>query len=111
MTTKDDQAAAFYEDPKNRASAGVAVKRKAPQRLASHVPVRFTKEMIDQVKTLADEDEKTVSAWIRALVEREVTRRMLTTYTDAIHARFVIQRGEPKTESVSVPQESKLALA
>jgi hypothetical protein len=43
--------------------------------LTSHVPVRFPPEMIEAVKTLADQDGMTVSSWIRQVIRLEIQRR------------------------------------
>jgi hypothetical protein len=45
--------------------------------LTSHIPIRFRPDVIAEVKKYADEDRKSVSSWIRDLVEREVERRRL----------------------------------
>jgi hypothetical protein len=76
MSESDDAAAQYYEDPGNRQLLGPSRKRAGQAgRLSSHVPVRFSATVIDRVKELAAEDGKTVSSWIRDLVEREVLRR------------------------------------
>jgi predicted DNA-binding protein len=43
------------------------------QRLSRHVPVRFRADTIDRAKRLAERDGMTVSAWIRQLIEHELT--------------------------------------
>lgn len=43
--------------------------------LSTHVPIRFTPDVIAQVKRLAEKDRKTVSSWIRDAVEDEIERR------------------------------------
>jgi hypothetical protein len=65
----------FYDEPANReAGPGTGVKR--PGRgLVTHVPVRFSPEMVAAVRALADEDGVSVSTWIRNVVGREVQRR------------------------------------
>lgn len=76
MNYDDDAAAEFYEDPAKRVSTGKAQRRSsAPRRLTSHVPVRFDPHTIAKAKRLADLDGMTVSAWVRAAVEREIQRR------------------------------------
>jgi len=47
--------------------------RPAP-RLTSMVPVRFEPAMLDEVKQHASADGRSVSAWIRRAVERELRR-------------------------------------
>lgn len=76
MTERDNTAAAFYENPEHRRLTGQARKRsgQAP-RLTTHVPIRFSTAVIERVKELAAEDGKTVSSWIRDVIDREVLRR------------------------------------
>jgi len=76
MSDRDNAAAAYYEDPENRQLTGHASRRpgQAP-RLITHVPVRFSAAVIERVKELAGEDGKTVSSWIRDVVDREILRR------------------------------------
>jgi hypothetical protein len=64
----------YYADPDNRVPAGPA-RRRAAQQLTTHVPIRFSPEAISEVKQLADKDRKTVSSWIRDVVEDEIARR------------------------------------
>lgn len=76
MNDRDDAAAAYYEDPENRELRGSGQKRpRQPGRLTTHVPIRFSAGIIERVKDLAADDGKTVSSWIRDVVEREVLRR------------------------------------
>jgi hypothetical protein len=76
MSDQDDDAAAYYDDPEHRQPAGTPRKRAGqPSRLTTHVPVRFSATVIERVKELANEDGKTVSSWIRDVIEREILRR------------------------------------
>ena len=50
-------------------------RRRLSPTLATHVPIRFANETIEQVKVFANEDRKTVSSWIRDLVDDEIRRR------------------------------------
>lgn len=76
MTDRDDAAAAYYEDPENRRLTGPSRRRsRQPRRLTTHVPVRFSAAIIERVKELAADDGKTVSSWIRDVIEREVLLR------------------------------------
>ena len=70
----DGSACAFYEDSANLEPAGPARRRQRPA-LSSFVPVRFTPEMIADVKLLAAADGMTVSAWVRNAVRGEIARR------------------------------------
>ena len=76
MTDRDDAAAAYYEDPEHRQLVGRGRKRstQAP-RLTTHVPIRFSAAVIERIKELASEDGKTVSSWIRDVIDREILRR------------------------------------
>jgi hypothetical protein len=51
-------------------------RRRLAPTLSTHVPIRFTPEAIDAVKILAEADNKTVSSWIRDLVDAEIERRL-----------------------------------
>jgi len=96
MTDKDDMAAAFYEDEENRALTA-ARKRRQPRstRLTTHVPIRFSTEVIESVKRFAEEDGMTISSWIRAVVEREVRWRLarLSATTSSQSIRFEMIKG------------------
>ena len=97
LTTDDEMAAQFYDDPRNLEPVGGAQRPpRSTARLASHVPVRFSSSTITKVKQLADEDGLTVSSWVRRLVEREADRRLsarnLTTSSGIPQAAIV----EPK---------------
>ena len=72
MATSDDEAYEYYADPENLVPAGPGRRRKAK---STHVPIRFTPEMVAEVKQLAEVDRKTVSTWIRDVVSAEVERR------------------------------------
>jgi hypothetical protein len=53
--------------------ATVRTARSAP-RLTSMVPVRFEPMMLDEVRHRAEQDGRSVSAWIRRAVEAELRR-------------------------------------
>ncbi|UQX10261.1 hypothetical protein [Candidatus Mycobacterium methanotrophicum] len=72
MAAADDEACEYYADPKNQVPAGPGRSRTAK---STHVPIRFTPEMIADVKQLAEKDRKTVSTWVRDVVGAEVERR------------------------------------
>ena len=75
---EDADAYDFYAEPANREPAPGPVRRvrrQRPVKYDTHVPVRFTRDVIGQVKTFADEDGVTVSTWIRQAVCRELRRR------------------------------------
>lgn len=62
----------FYADPDNQVPQGPPRRRKQP--LSEVVPVRFTEGQIERVRSAADNDQRSVSAWIRLAVERELQR-------------------------------------
>lgn len=83
MSMNDKEAFDFYSDPEHQVPAGSARRRSKPG-LRSHVPVRFLPETIAKVKILATRDRKTVSAWIRDVVEREIERRLPDPRSEAV---------------------------
>lgn len=66
----DAEAFEHYEDPAKREPVPGPPRRRPARPLTQHVPVRFPAETIEQVRTLAEEDGMTVSAWIRRAVEQ-----------------------------------------
>jgi hypothetical protein len=75
MRMSDEEAFEHYKNPENRKPAdGVYEVPKGV--LSRHVPIRFRPQTIARAKAIAERDGMTVSAWIRAVVEREVERRM-----------------------------------
>lgn len=67
----DAEAYEFYADPANRVMTGPGRKRSG-QRLTRMSSIRFTPEVIEQVKDLAGREGITVGAWIRRLVQWEI---------------------------------------
>lgn len=76
MPIDDEQEASHFDDSANREAAGASHKPPSRQRLSSHVPIRFDPLTASKVKLIADGDGKSVSAWIRDLVGKEVRLRM-----------------------------------
>ena len=70
MTRAQEQA--FYAQPETHVPQGPAHRRRA--RLSETVPVRFPPELMNEVRRRADEDDRSVSAWIRRAVEHELDR-------------------------------------
>jgi len=62
----------FYANPANQIPTGPPVRRRA--RLSEPVPVRFPVELLAQVRLRAEEDDRSVSSWIRRAVEHELAR-------------------------------------
>src|SRR6266567_1452239 len=98
MAKTDKEAFDFYSDPENQEPIGHA-RRKARKGMTSHVPVRFRPETIAKVKILAARDRKTVSGWIRGVVEREIERRLPAPRTEAMQPRKVTFLTPPSSES------------
>lgn len=61
----------LYSEPGNQEPQGPARRRKRSN-LTEMVPVRFPPETLDQVRRLADADDRSVSSWIRRAVEHEL---------------------------------------
>jgi hypothetical protein len=76
MSKRDDEAAVYYDSPEHRELTGRSRKRRSQvPRLNTHIPIRFSAAVIERVKELAANEGKTVSSWIRDLVDREVMLR------------------------------------
>ncbi len=60
----------FYAKPENQTPQGPARRRNS--KLTEVVPVRFPPEVLDQIRDAADADDRSVSAWIRRAVDREL---------------------------------------
>ena len=60
----------FYAKPENQTPQGPA--RRRDSKLTEVVPVRFPPEVLDQIRDAADADDRSVSAWIRRAVDREL---------------------------------------
>lgn len=61
----------LYADPENQAPQGPARRRKRSN-LTEMVPVRFAPETLEEVRRLAQADDRSVSSWIRRAVEHEL---------------------------------------
>ena len=70
MKMTREQERDFYSDPDNQRPQGQPRRRKA--KLTELVPVRFPPETLAKVRTAADADDRSVSAWIRRAVEHEL---------------------------------------
>lgn len=108
MSEKDDAAAAYYSDPAHRMSDSLGHGLPGrPERLSSHVPVRFDRSTIAAIKQFSDEDGMSVSAWVRRVVDKEVQRRisLMTGTATSWGARISLQlpgQAAPATATLSV---------
>jgi len=62
----------FYARPENQEPQGPP--RRRPSRLSEVVPVRFPTDLLEEIRRRADEDDRSLSAWIRRAVEHELRR-------------------------------------
>jgi hypothetical protein len=70
MTRQEEHE--FYARPENQNPQG-PVRRRSP-RLTEMVPVRFPPDVLEEVRRRADDDDRSVSAWIRRAVEEQLRR-------------------------------------
>ena len=63
---------ALYAQPQNHVPQGVARRRR--EKLSEMVPVRFSPDVMSEVRRRADDDDRSVSSWIRRAVEHELGR-------------------------------------
>lgn len=64
----------FYDKPENQEPQGPARRRKRSN-LTEMVPVRFPPETLEEVRRLAEADDRSVSSWIRRAVEHELEQQ------------------------------------
>ena len=69
MTREEEHE--FYAKPENQEPRGPARRRKRSN-LTEVIPVRFSPETIDEIRRLAEADDRSVSSWIRRAVEHEI---------------------------------------
>ena len=72
MKMTRDEEHEFYSRPENQEPQGPARRRRS--RLTEMVPVRFPPDTLAEVHRHADEDDRSVSSWIRRAVEHELER-------------------------------------
>ena len=73
MTNTDmtpEQEFEFYCRPENQQPQGRPVRRRG--RMSDPVPVRLPPELLERVRKAAEDDDRSISAWIRRAVEREL---------------------------------------
>lgn len=63
----------FYAKPENQEPQGPPRRRRS--RLSELVPVRFPPETLYEIRRRAEEDDRSVSSWIRRAVEHELGHR------------------------------------
>jgi predicted HicB family RNase H-like nuclease len=67
-----DEEYEFYSREENQQPQGAAVRRRPS--LSEMVPVRFTPDLLAQVRQRAQADDRSVASWVRRAVERELRR-------------------------------------
>ncbi len=63
-----DQEYEFYARPENQEPQGPPIRR----RNSVPVPVRLPPELLERVRKAAEDDDRSISAWIRRAVEHEL---------------------------------------
>ena len=71
-TMTPDEEYDFYAQPENQQPQGPPRRRGA--RLTAPIPVRFSPELLEEIRRRAAEDDRSVSSWIRRAVEHERQR-------------------------------------
>ena len=67
-----DEEYDFYGQPENQEPQGPPRQRRA--RLSDAIPVRFPPELVEEIRRRATEEDRSVSSWIRRVVEHELQR-------------------------------------
>ena len=73
MTNTDmtpDEEYDYYARPENQVPQGPPVRRRA--RMSEPIPVRLPPELLERVRKAAEDDDRSISAWIRRAVEHEL---------------------------------------
>jgi hypothetical protein len=109
MHMNDEEAAAYYEDDEHQEPAGPG-RHRSRRGLSTYVPIRFRPEVISRVRILASRDGKTVSSWIRDLVEHEIKRRLPAPHskgTQVEHIRWLPRvSGGTTTTATETPERA-----
>jgi hypothetical protein len=74
MTRREEHD--FYADPENQTPQGPP--RRRTSKLSELVPVRFPPETLAKIRDATDADDRSVSAWIRRAVDRELEQTSRT---------------------------------
>jgi predicted HicB family RNase H-like nuclease len=69
-TMTPDEEYEFFARPENQVPQGPPRRRR--ERLSEMVPVRFSPELLEEVRRHAEADDRSLSAWIRRAVEHEL---------------------------------------
>ena len=69
-TMSPDEEYDYYAQADNQEPQGPA--RRRQPRLSEMVPVRFTPELLDQIRRRAEADDRSLSSWIRRAAEHEL---------------------------------------
>jgi hypothetical protein len=72
----DPDAFEYYEDPARREPPPGSARRRSERPLTQHVPVRFSSETIQRVKSVADAEGVTASVWIRRAVDEKLRQQL-----------------------------------
>jgi hypothetical protein len=72
-----DEEYEFYARPENQEPQG-SPRRRPASRLTSMVPVRFPPEMLEEIRSRAEAEDRSLSSWIRRAVERGTPRLRLS---------------------------------
>jgi len=67
-----DQEYQFYARPENQVPQGPPVRRRA--RVSDPIPVRLPPELLERVRKAAEDDDRSISAWIRRAVVHELAK-------------------------------------
>jgi hypothetical protein len=71
----DAEAFEYHNDPARREPATGAPRRRPDRPLTQHIPVRFSRETIRRVESVAKVDGMTASTWVRRAVDEALRRR------------------------------------
>ena len=108
MPMNDHDAFSYYDDPEHQEPAGPG-RHRSRRGLSAHVPVRFRPEVISKVRIVASHDGKTVSSWIRDLVERELERRLPAPRSEGLQVEIRLvffSHRAATTTAADVPERS-----
>jgi len=72
MATTPEQEYEHYAHPENQVPQGPPVRRRA--RMSDPIPVRLPPELLERVRKAAEDDDRSMSAWIRRAIEHELAK-------------------------------------